>query len=1138
MAENCKNTNPLKRDGTSQVSRILAELKPSFAKIFEWEHRDWCKFVYQFAELIRYFKKDNPDVPDGSWTVFYKQFSTDDGIRQFLSQIGQTENTEAHLALLMAFIELLDLVKEHINELTGRHLDFYYKSVLQLKNKSFVPDKAHIIFEAVKNAGNVKVPKGSVLKADKDPDGNQKYYQSTEELIVNEIKVSQLKSIFHNTGSLPNYAEEGLFYAHQTDTQDGLEVALDAGVAWNPFASESWPKAQVGFSVASSILNLKEGDRSIFFRMKFNSALSGSWADYEKALLVSFSGSEGWLGPFTPSDISYSSADKELLMQVDVLASEEAIVPFVSDVFTESLRTDLPVARFQFNVNAQESADRTKASSLLERLHGVELASMEIGVDVRGMKENVLENDFGPVDPSKPFMPFGAQPAIGNNLFIGNREIFDKEWKNLSIDISWKDLPLNDDGEPDLREHYYAYRKKFIRQNSKNKYDVKEDTDGTVPEVDDSELLIPSNDSILSDVYILASKNWEMAVNNKPLFTPFAQDPATSAFKSLYNISNDSASEGCGFLPPPPEIEAEAEEEGSSGGNIGFDVLFNTGYGMVFNESVTFNFLSGNYNYYDVGAFNYSSAKPIQPVETFGASAKKGFIKIALKDSFYHKLYPVLYALAMTAEKTDNLILPNEPYTPFIEALTLNYQACTKEIFAISSKETQLLNFSQKKVQLFHEGPFGFAQQHNFLKNSLSFLNTVSRRKIYLEPFFPYNGEFFISLSNAVAQQTVSLLMQFAVGSEDPLAVFDSDTKIGFWILASNEWRELETSHILKNTTNGFLQPGIFKFVIPKEATVNNSIMPSGMVWLRITMPSASSPDAVCKLLGLYPQAVTAQFDNRNNNLSHLESSLPAETISKMVGRPAGIKSILQPYNSSDGRPAEKADDFYKRVSERLRHKQRAVSIWDYETLTLEAFPEIHKVRCLNHTFVNMDKTPPKIQELAPGYVTVVLIPDLYNKNAFDPLQPRVSRNTLVKVRDFLTPVCSKQVQMEVINPLYEEVELGFKVLFHDGFDPNFYHTQLNDDLVAYLSPWMSEKNKKIEFGTYLYESSVIHFIDSLEYVDMIRDFSMKHHFVENGVEKVEKKKKIAPSNSAAILVSKASHNIEVLDKALICLDE
>jgi hypothetical protein len=492
-------------------------------------------------------------------------------------------------------------------------------------------------------------------------------------------------------------------------------------------------------------------------------------------------------------------------------------------------------------------------------------------------------------------------------------------------------------------------------------------------------------------------------------------------------------------------------------------------------------------------------------------------------------------AMAETVDK--DIILPNEPYTPFIEALTLDYQACISEEFNLAldpgnpAKAEELLgNFNKQKVQLFQEGPFGFAQQHNFLKNSLNFLNSPNHKKIYLEPFYPHHGEFFIGLSNAAPQQTVSILFQFASGSENPLAYSNKEEEIKFWILASNEWRQLESAHLLKNTTNEFLQPGIFRFVIPKEATSKNTILPEGLIWLRVTLPPGTEPDAICKLLSIHTQAVEATFDNKGNNLQHLDSSLPAGTISKMIGRPAGIKNVSQPYNSFDGRPEEKSDEFYKRVSERLRHKQRAVSIWDYEALVLEQFPEIHKVRCLNHTRVISTSGSTELKELAPGCVTVVVIPDLNNKNAFNPLQPRVSRNTLSKVMDYINPLSSKQVVIEVINPLYEEVILNFKVVFHDGYDPNYYKTQLNSDLVAYLSPWMGRKAKEIQFGTYLYDSMVIHFIDALPYVDMITDFSMKHLN--------EKKKKISPSNSAAILVSAAQHDIEVLDKALICINE
>ena len=448
MAKPCKNTNPLRRDGTSQIGRILEELKPGFAKIMDWDHKDWCKFVYQFSSLVQFYKKDNDLIPDGNWANFYEKLSTGQGIDDLLASLKTSDEHQPHVALLMAFIHLLDLVKNHINELTGQHLDFYYKSVLRLTTRDFQPDKAHIIFEAIKNAGNVKVEKDSVVKAIKDAEGNQLYYKTTGELIVNEVQIGGLKSIFHNNGSQADY-KKGLFYANESNTEDGLGVKLAEGVAWSAMASSNWPKAAIGFAFASPILNLKEGERRIFFHLKLKSStLSLTDDEFGQSLQILFTGEKGWLGPYFPASLSTTVLDGQKVLNIEILvpASEKAIVTLDKKVITEPINSVHPVARFIFNVNGAEQQGE-KATELIEKLQGIELESLEIGVDVRGMKENQLENDYGPLEPSKPFMPFGPQPNKGNNLFIGSTEVFEKNWKNLTIDINWKDLPLNSEGD-------------------------------------------------------------------------------------------------------------------------------------------------------------------------------------------------------------------------------------------------------------------------------------------------------------------------------------------------------------------------------------------------------------------------------------------------------------------------------------------------------------------------------------------------------------------------------------------------------------------------------------------------------------------------------------------------------------------
>ena len=36
---------------------------------------------------------------------------------------------------------------------------------------------------------------------------------------------------------------------------------------------------------------------------------------------------------------------------------------------------------------------------------------------------------------------------------------------------------------------------------------------------------------------------------------------------------------------------------------------------------------------------------------------------------------------------------------------------------------------------------------------------------------------------------------------------------------------------------------------------------------------------------------------------------------------------------------------YYTRVSERLRHKNRAIQLWDYEHLILQNFPHLYRVK-------------------------------------------------------------------------------------------------------------------------------------------------------------------------------------------------
>jgi hypothetical protein len=461
-------------------------------------------------------------------------------------------------------------------------------------------------------------------------------------------------------------------------------------------------------------------------------------------------------------------------------------------------------------------------------------------------------------------------------------------------------------------------------------------------------------------------------------------------------------------------------------------------------------------------------------------------------------------------------IIPSAPYTPEIASITIDYKAfASNDIDKLTSSNSNadlLADYVNHNVQFFHETPFGQAEQHAFLKKQFHGLIDGNITAI---PQAPDLAAFYIGIAGIQTGSVASILFQVAEGSEDALAPSFSDTIQPKWFyLSGNEWLALDKSNIISDDTNDFLRSGIIRFLIPEGATTNNTFLNQSLTWLGVELPTAVTIDSVCKFINVHIQAAEAEFADNDNELSHLETGLPAGTISKLVDRLPQIKSVTQPYASFDGLLPEDDGAFRLRVSERLRHKHRAITIWDYEHLVMAQFPQVFRVKCLNHTNDDI--------EVAPGSVRVVAIPDIRNQISFDPFKPRVSKNTLSEITKYLSGLNSMHVDLLAINPDYEEVILDFKVKFYFGLDENLYAIKLNTDVINYLSPWAFNRNADIDFGGTLYKSVVIRFIEELPYVDYITDFKM--YFTASGPANPDV---LEAGNSKAILVSAKQHLID-----------
>ena len=1025
----------LTSNGSDQKQRYISALQPENIRLNDFELTDWILFAHNFSEYVNYFETSSPQTPSGDWKPFFDFFNLNDqkpsvenqlklgrvkkDLTDLIAKSKEQYAITPHLTLFITFLMLLENSKKRYNDLTKRHLDFYYNQILKIDKLPATPDKVYLIFELAKNAAQEKIEAKTGFDAGKDASGKMRNYYSNNELIANKTVVSSLKNVYNDVTS------KKIVASPIANSYDGLGKAFPDkdNTQWWPFgyidndpSTPGLPDATLGFAVASPILSLAEGQRSIEITFTFQDNISSiATSDIIECLSLQLTTAKSWFETGIATSLSIKSggtyitsiSGKTLKIAFQLDENADAITGYNPKIYGEEFATDLPVAKFNIDTT------KNNGYNIYKSLAKNKLETIDINIDVQNIKNVVLENDNGTINSAKPFFPFSTQPVIGSNFNIKYNEAFTKKWINITIDLLWKNTPT------DFVEHYKAYKTSSVNTISTNTFKSYV-LNGTNFKTEGG--IVTSNNYFQYKLSLLSNNSWQNGAATT-LFT------STNPFKTILSINNN----------------------------------------------------------------NYTTEK-------------NGQLKLTLATSFLHNLYSKTYALALSSENPD-VVIPNEPYTPLAESLILNYTASETTKFTATGVENLESVYNKNEAQLFHIHPFGYAEEHSFLKSNLQH---TEDKNSYLVPTYCKGGELFIGLENVQELQQITLLFQVLEGSENPAtASFTGKQKIEWSVLGNNEWRILDSSDILLNETDNLLQSGILKFNLPKEATQNNTRLPKNYIWLKAKMHKKY--DAVCKITGIHSQAVLTTFVNNSNDLSHLKTGLEAGTISKLIQRQSNVKSVKQPYNSFDYKPEESNEDYYRRVSERLRHKNRAITMWDYEHVILQEFPELYKVKCLNHTSETSFQSP--------GNVTLVVIPDTVNKNVFDIFQPRVSTVTLNKVKNHVDQLNSLHVTTYVINPNYEEVTVDLKVKFKTGFDENFYSQELNTDIIKFLSPWAFDKNIPIIFGATIHSSSLINYIEKLGYVDFLQDVKL----LKNGAlsDKVA-----VPSNPKSILVSAKNHFI------------
>lgn len=961
-----------------------------------------------------------------------------------METIRSRDDHQPHLSLFYAFLSLLDHARRDLNRMTQRHLDYFYQTVLSLKPLPPSPNHVHLVVELAQQIDAFKLDAGTRFLAGQDATGQDIIYQSQAEVVIDQARIAQLKGLYLDR--IPGPTETAAPFVRRlhaspiANSADGVGEDFpktDPVKAWLPFGDTSRPAVELGFVVASPILDLREGKREVTFAFHLKNLPSGlTNAQVANALRVEFSGEEGWILAEVKIESVSPTDEVNLKLKATLRADQPAVVPFHGELPGAKLATSYPVVRLLLDPGdaglmapLDGALPDTNANrvALYHYLRGVRISDLTLSVSVDRVYQLLLQNDLSVLEPGKPFQPFGPQPKPGSNFYVGSQEVFSKHLTDLTLHVQWDGLPT------DLHMHYLGYLP----------------SDGSGPNL-----------------------NFDARVDLR-----------------------DQSKEG-GWI----EL---SESQG----------LFDP---YTFTEDAKL------------------KARPVGELLQYGPAVNAGVLRIQLgNQDFFHQSYPqklarqvlaaamkaqpngsaedklVLNAVYHNAEKTDyqeytgsnhtevkdyfaaNL---NEPYTPTVKECYLSYCATTH-----TGEKTEMQWFQLHAFE-------GFTELFPPAEGSIAPFWLPQHRQ---------EGELLIGLENLDPPQILPLLFQVAEETADTEL---TRAEIKWDYLHQNQWKEIKPHQFEPDESNGLINSGIVNLQIPAELSRGNTRLDPNLYWLRVSVPERAG--AICQVIGVHTQVVKAEFVDQGNDPAFLAKPLPAERVAGLEFEQAQVSGVVQPYDSFGGRTAEPPEQFYLRSSEHLRHKGRAITIFDYERLVLQAFPDIYKVRCINHTDDQ--------REMVPGWVTLAVVPDLIQTLTTNDLRPKVNVNRLAEVEAFLTQHHSPFATIKVLNPKYEPIQAEFRVRFHPGRDPGYYLEQLNQELQRFLSPWAFEAGAEIHFGGQVYPSSLLNFVEERPYVDYVLDFALH--------QGNQKNLPVAQARSArSILVSADTHLITSIPADEVC---
>ncbi|MBC3875292.1 baseplate J/gp47 family protein [Undibacterium flavidum] len=1050
------------------VAQEVAQLLEDILRGLKWELQTLCdalpknmfahmssteanqfltRFSHQFSGHLRGLSElrvsgarlrslSESEIRDNFQTLLHAVRMLQEGVQRLLPQSMTNGEHDPANSLLIAFIQLFQKLQIRLNRFANKHIDFYYQQVLRMHKRDTHPDSTFLVIRPSPKTQRIVIDKGCEFIAGVDAQHRDIVYTADETSVLNDAEVVEIHSLFFDRSVDDSYGSyTRASYQRQCQTlAPNCDNSEHAKLPPVPLLGAPRPgdsltggsAAHFGFALQSKVLFMREGQRTVKVTFQYRN-------HEENTIVANVLAVASKLQANTHVDLSHVTDSLE----------NDVFIKLMRGMFTLSLTT---------SEGWYQITEYKPGYANLER---------DILIENQPDKLANKNDDYLSIEFTLP----ESAPAV-----VGYHTALHGAGQETSFPVLRFEMTRN--------EYYYPYDilARLILQEIKIEVSVR----GC------RQLLV---------------HNQIGQLNASAAFMPFGALPSKGSYlivgyqEVLYKHLQDLELElewaglpnGLGDFP---EYYASYPEPLKSGEVIaGAAVLVDGKWA----KTETGLHLFGYTRHLDGSLSNRTSTEQVINLKSvvphfkaesyfrkgvreagfsYSSSSMNGLFKMTLEapsSAFGHEEYPHLLASTLTQNARQKKMqslkpLPNRPYTPQIERIVLNYRAQSLINFEKNATGTEPL----EEDKFIHIHPCGWET-----------MRASENRLITQIPWIESAGNLMIGLRSQKLQSVISLYFYLR---EDSLPVKNiTGTGLRWWYLASNRWVRIPDTHVLQDSTCGFMSSGIVQLQVPDEIDTLNTIMPADVYWIRVT--ADQEIDRFCSVYSIYAQAIRVTWSKEQGQKN--SPVLPAMSLTKSKKSIAGIAKILQMRNSIDGKAIESSERFRTRVSERLRHKNRALTAADYEQMILEKFPQVFKVKC----FANLRLDPDPTKQIRAGHILIIPIPYLNRGGHFNQ-KPTLSGYLIQEIRRFVERYAPAGASVKVENPVYEEIQVRCSIKLNSTVAAGRQSERINQAICDYLSPW-NPNGQNQHFGWYLQQHEIVSFLLDLDFVEDVTAVSM-----------------------------------------------